>query len=157
MLFNRPMKKYLLTLLCLLALRLQATPAEPTEPIGQRLGLSLLEVLDSIQKEGVYHYTGSSGKPSSPEAAVHVYFQDNTGNHVLTYSLIKDKCDLAMMMLPLTELDATVRHYDQLFPSIGKQMWRTPYGRVKVSVFIGAESMRNDHKPHLCVIFDPLS
>jgi len=151
------MKKYLLMLLCLLALRLQATPAEPADPIGQRLGLSLLEVLDSIHKEGLYHYTGSSGKPATPEAAVHVHFQDNTGDHLVTYSLIKDKCDLATMMLPLTELDATVRHYDQQFPSIGKQMWRTPYGRVKVSVRIGAESMRTDHKPHLCVIFDPLS
>lgn len=151
------MKKYLLTLLCLLALRLQATPVEPVEPIGQRLGLSLLEVLDSIQKEGIYHYTRSSGKPATPEAAVHVNFQDNAGDRLLTYSFIKDKCDLAMMMLPLTELDATVRHYDQQFPSIGKQMWRTPYGSVKVAVFIGAESMRNDHKPHLCVIFDPLS
>ena len=151
------MKKYLLTLLCFLALRLQAIPVEPVEPIGQRLGLSLLEVLDSIHKEGVYHYTGSSGKPSTPESAVRIDFQDNTGNRLLTYGFIKDKCDLAMLMLPLTELDATVRHYDQQFPSIGKQMWRTPYGRVKVSVLIGAESMRNDHKPHLCVIFDPLT
>lgn len=151
------MKKYLLTLLCFLALRLQAIPVEPVEPIGQRLGLSLLEVLDSIHKEGVYHYTGSSGKPSTPEAAVRIDFQDNTGNRLLTYGFLKDKCDLAMLMLPLTELDATVRHYDQQFPSIGKQMWRTPYGRVKVSVLIGAESMRNDHKPHLCVIFDPLT
>lgn len=149
------MKKYLLTLLCLLALRLQAAPVEPAEPIGQRLGLSLLEVLDSIHKEGVYHYTGSSGKPATPAAAVHVYFQDNVDNRLLTYSFIKDKCDLAMMMLPLTELDATVRHYDQQFTSIGKQMWRTPYGRIKVSVAIGAESMRKDHKPHLLVVFDP--
>jgi hypothetical protein len=151
------MKKYLLTMLCLLALRLQATPADPTEPIGRRLGMSLIEVLDSIHKEGVYHYTGSSGKPITPEAVMNVDFLDNTGNRLLTYSFVKDKCGIAMMMLPLTELDATVRLYDQQFPSIGKQMWRTPYGRIKVSVFIGTESLRNDHKPHLCVIFDPLA
>ena len=148
------MKKYLLTLLCFLALRLQAIPVEPAEPIGQRLGLSLLEVLDSIHKEGVYHYTGSSGKPSTPEAAVRIDFQDNTGNRLLTYGFIKDKCDLAMLVMPLTELDATVRSYDQQFLSAGKQMWRTPYGTIKVQVATGAESMRNDHKSHLLVIFD---
>jgi hypothetical protein len=151
------MKKYLLTMLCLLALRLQATPADPAEPIGRRLGMSLIEVLDSIHKEGVYHYTGSSGKPATPEAVMNVDFLDSTGNRLLTYSFVKDKCGVAMVMLPLTELDATVRLYDQQFASIGKQMWRTPYGRIKVSVFIGAESLRNDHKPHLCVIFDPLA
>ena len=150
------MKKYLLCLLCLLVFRLQAAPAESTEPIGQRFGLSLIEVLDSIQKEGTYHYAGSSGKPSTPEATVQVDFRDSSGSRLLTYSFVRDKCDLAMMMLPLTDLDAVVQMYDQKFPSIGTQMWRTPYGRIKVAVVIGAESMRSDHKPHLRVIFDPI-
>lgn len=149
------MKKYLLTLLCLLVFRLQAAPVEVTEPVGQRFGMSLLEVLDSVYKEGVYHYAGSSGKPSTPEEPVSVQFEDNRNGRLLTYGFAKDKCDLAMMVMPLTELDATVRGYDQKFPSLGKQMWRTPYGRIKVSVAIGAESMRSDHKPHLLVVFDP--
>jgi hypothetical protein len=149
------MKKYLLTLLCLLVFRLQAAPVEAAEPVGQRFGMSLLEVLDSVYKEGVYHYAGSSGKPSTPEEPVSVQFEDNRNGRLLTYGFAKDKCDLAMIVMPLTELDATVRGYDQKFPSLGKQMWRTPYGRIKVSVAIGAESMRSDHKPHLLVVFDP--
>ena len=149
------MRRYLLTLLCLLALRLQAAAPEPAEPIGQRLGLSLLEVLDSVYKEGAYHYAGSSGKPSTPEEPFSIQFEDNRNARMLTYGFAKDKCDLAMLVMPLSELDATVQGYDQKFPSLGKQMWRTPYGRVKVSVAIGKESLRSDHKPHLLVIFDP--
>lgn len=61
-----------------------------------------------------------------------------------------------MLMLPLSELDGIVKEYDRKFPSVGKQMWRTPYGRIKIAVAIGAESVRSDHKPHLIVIFDPL-
>jgi len=149
------MKKYLLTLCCLLILRLQAAPIEPAEPIGQRLGLSLIEILDSIHKEGIYHYTGSSGKPNTPDAPLTVRFQDKSGERLLNYGFVRDKCDLAMMVLPLSDLDSVVQLYDHQFPSLGKQMWRTSYGRIKVSVAIGAESVRNDHKPHLLVIFDP--
>jgi hypothetical protein len=150
------MKKYLLTLFCLLALRLQATPTDSSEPIGERLGMSLLQVIDSIHDEGTYHYTGCANKYQTSEAPVQVDFQDAAGNRLLTYSFVKDKCDLAMLMLPLTELDSIVRLYDQKFISIGQQMWRTPFGRIKVAVVIGAESMRSDHKPHLRVIFDHL-
>lgn len=53
-----------------------------------------------------------------------------------------------MQLLPLTDLDSLVRLYDQKFPSIGKQMWRTPNGRIIVTVNIGSESLRPDHKPH---------
>lgn len=148
------MKKYLLTLLCLLTLRLQASPAEVMEPIGQRFGMTLIEVLNSVSKEGIYHYTKASGNQNSAEGVVNVDFRDSQGERFLMYSFVKDKCDLAMLTLPLTELDATVRGYDQQFASLGKQMWRTPYGRIKVSVAIGEESMRKDHKPHLVVIFD---
>ena len=152
------MTKYLLLLCCLLVFRLQATPIKPTEePVGQRLGLSLLEVLDSIKKEGLYQYLGSSGKPSTADEPVTIRFRDSSGDRLLTYSFIHDRCDLAMMMLPLTELDSIVQAYDRQFPSIGKQMWRTSYGRIKVSVAIGAESLRSDHKPHLLIIFDPRS
>jgi len=149
------MKKYLLTLLCLLVFRLQAAPVEVAEPVGQRFGMSLLEVLDSVYKEGVYHYAGSSGKPSTPEEPVSVQFEDSRNGRLLTYGFAKDKCDLAMMVMPLTEMDVTVRGYDQKFTSLGKQMWRTPYGTIRVSIAIGAESMRKDHKPHMLVIFDP--
>ena len=148
------MKKFLFTLLCLLVLCLQATPVASTEPIGQRLGMSLLEVIDSTHKEGVFHYSGYSGKPHASDETLAVDFKDDN-NRLLIYSFVQDKCDLAMMMIPLADLDSVVRLYDQQFPSIGQQMWRTPYGRIKVSVRIGAESMRNDHKPHLLVIFDP--
>lgn len=149
------MKKYLLTLLCLLALCLQATSFEPVEPVGQRFGMSLIEVLDSIHDEGIYQYLGSSGKPKTPEASLHVRFRDSSGDRLLSYSFVRDKCSLAILTLPLTELDTVVEMYDGKFPSLGKQMWRTPYGRIKVSVAIGAESMRKDHKPHLLVVFDP--
>jgi hypothetical protein len=149
------MKKYLLPLFCLLVLRLQAIPLEATEPVGQRFGMCLLEVLDSVFKEGLYHYAGSSGKPRSAEEPVTVQFEDTKNERLLIYGFSKDKCDLAMMILPLTALDATVRGYDQQFSSLGKQLWRTPYGRIRVSVAIGAESMRKDHKPHLLVVFDP--
>lgn len=148
------MKKYLLTLFCLLVLRLQAAPVEVAEPIGQRFGMSLLEVLDSVHKEGAYHYAGSSGKPSTAEESTSVQFEDSRSGRLLTYGFVKDKCDMALLVMPLTELDATVRGYDQKFPSLGKQMWRTPYGTIKVSVAIGAESMRNDRKPHMLVVFD---
>lgn len=149
------MKQYLLTLLFLLALRLQAAPVEAPEPIGQRFGMSLLEVLDSVYKEGAYQYAGSSGKPKTPEESVSVQFEDKRNGRLLTYGFFKDKCDLAMLVMPLTELDATVRSYDQQFPSVGKQMWRTPNGTIKVQVATGAESMRNDHKSHLLIIFNP--
>jgi hypothetical protein len=62
------MKKGLFTLFCLLTLRLYATPIEPVELVGQRVGLSLIEVLDSIYQEVIYHYAGSSGKPRTPNA-----------------------------------------------------------------------------------------
>jgi hypothetical protein len=147
------MKKYLLTVLCLLTFRLQAAPAELTEPIGQRLGMCLLLVLDSVHKEGIYHYIGSSGKPITAEALVQVDFMDNTGTRLLTYGFTGDKCDLAVMMLPLTDLDSLVRYYDQRFTSTGKQTWRTPHGRIKIIVAIGAESLLTDHKAHLRVFF----
>lgn len=73
------MKRYLLTLLCLLALGLRAAPVEPTEPVGQRFSMSLLEVLDSVHKEGIYQYLSSSGKPATPN----VMFRDDTGQQVL--------------------------------------------------------------------------
>lgn len=149
------MKQSLLTLFCLLVLRLQATPLELSEPIGQRFGLSLIEVLDSIHKEGVYHYAGSSGKPRTPDEAVIIMFLDKSGEHSLDYSFTHDKCDLAMMTLPLAELDAVVKAYDRMFPSAGKQTWRTPYGQIKVSVAIGEESVRRDRKPHVRIFFDP--
>ena len=149
------MKQFLLTLFCLLVLRLQATPIEWSEPVGQRFGLSLLEVLDSVYTEGVYHYAGSSGKPHTPDESVVVMFLDKSGEHSLDYTFTHDKCDLAMMTLPLAELDAVVQSYDRLFPSAGKQMWSTPYGRIKVSVAIGQESVRRDHKPHVSIFFDP--
>ena len=149
------MKKYLLTLFCLFVLRLQAAPIEATDPVGQRFGMCLLEVLDSVFKEGLYHYAGSSGKPRTSEEPITVQFEDNKNERLLIYGFSKDKCDLAMMVLPLTALDATVRGYDQQFLSLGKQLWRTPNGTIKVSVAIGKESMRNDHKPHLLVVFDP--
>lgn len=149
------MKKYLLLLFCLLVLRLQAAPVEATEPVGQRFGMSLIEVLDSIHDEGIYQYLGSSGKPKTPEASLHVRFRDSSGDRLLSYSFVRDRCSLAILTLPLAELDAIVKMYDGKFSSLGKQMWRTPYGRIKVSVAIGAESMRSDHKPHLLVIFDP--
>jgi hypothetical protein len=150
------MKQFLLTIFFLLALRLQAAPAEPTEPVGHRFGMCILAVLDSIHKEGLYHYASSSGKPITTESTAQVDFLDNTGTRLLTYNFTGDKCDLAMMMLPLTDLDSLVRHYDQQFPSAGKQMWRTPYGRIKVIVAIGTESLLKNHEPHLRVIFDPL-
>jgi hypothetical protein len=149
-------KRYLLTLLCLLALRLQATPAEPAEPIGQRFGLSLLEVLDSLHKEGVYQYSSYYHKSGTPSDEVQVDFQDSNGSRFLVYYFTKGKCDLATLMLPLTELDSVVRLYDKHFSSIGQQLWRTPYGRISVSVVIGSESARSDGKPHLRVIFSPL-
>lgn len=149
------MKQFLLTLFCLLVLRLQATPLEWSEPVGQRFGLSLLEVLDSVYKEGTYHYAGSSGKPHTPEEATSVLFLDSSGERGLSYSFTNDKCDLAMMTLPLTDLDGVVQAYDRMFPSLGKQMWSTPYSRIKVSVAIGQESVRSDHKPHVRIFFDP--
>ena len=150
------MKQYLLTLLCLLTLSLQAAPVELTEPVGQRFGMSLLEVLDSVYKEGVYHYVGSSGKQSAPGGRVSVDFRDSQGGgRLLSYNFVDDKCTLAFLMLPLEELDATVQEYDRKFSSPSKQVWRTPYGTVKVTVVMGAESMRKDHKPHLFIIFDP--
>lgn len=149
------MKRSLLTLFFLLVLRLQAAPLEGSEPIGQRFGLSLIEVLDSVLKEGVYRYAGSSGKPHTPDEAVTVMFLDKSGEHSLDYSFTHDKCDLAMMTLPLAELDAVVQTYDRLFPSAGKQMWTTPYGLIKLSVAIGQESVRRDHKPHITIFFDP--
>lgn len=117
--------------------------------------MSLLEVLDSVYKEGVYHYAGSSGKPSTPEEPISVQFEDSRTGRLLTYGFAKDKCDLAMMVMLLTEMDATVRGYDQKFTSLGKQMWRTPYSIIKVSIAIGAELMRKDHKPHMLIVFDP--
>jgi hypothetical protein len=120
--FNCSMKKYLLILLCLLTLRLDATPTEPVEPVGQRLGLSLIEVLDSIYKEGIYHYTGSSGKPRTPDAPLTARFQDKSGERSLNYGFVQDKCDLAMLVLPLSDLDFIVQLYDRQFTSVGKQM-----------------------------------
>ena len=149
------MKKYLLTFLFLLALRLQATPTEPVEPIGQRFGLPLLKVLDSLHKEGVYQYESYYHKPGTPDDEVQVNFQDSDGTRCLVYYFSKGKCSLATLLLPLTDLDAIVRRYDKQFTSIGEQLWRTPYGRVSASVKIGAESERNDGKPHVRVIFVP--
>ena len=143
-------KKYLLTLFCLLALRLQAAPVEETEPVGHRFGMSLLDVLDSLHKEGIYQYLSSSGKPDTPN----VMFRDATGQRVLQYSFTEGRCNMALLSLPLTELDSVVRLYDSQFPSTGTQMWRSPYGRIRVVVAIGEKSLRSDHKPHIIVVFN---
>lgn len=150
------MKKSLLTLLFLLALRSQASPPEIAEPIGQRFGLPLLEVLDSLHKEGVYQYEGYYRKPGTPADEVQVHFQDSDGSRSLTYYFIKGKCSLATLSLPLTELDAIVRLYNRQFTSIGEQLWRTATGeRISVSVLIGAESSRRDGKAHVRAIYSP--
>jgi hypothetical protein len=148
------MKKYLLTLFCLLILRLQAAPLEAAEPIGQRFGMSLIEVIDSLHKEGLYEYSSNSGKPSDPAAFMNVRFFDKTGQRMLSYGFLKDTCQMATLVLPVAELDALVQGYDRKFTNMGKQIWRTPYGLMKVSVATGAESIRFDHKPHLLVRFD---
>jgi hypothetical protein len=150
------MRKYFFTLLCLLALGLQAAPIESAEPIGQRFGMSLIEVIDSLHKEGIYEYSSNSGKPSDPAAFMSVRFFDKTGQRMLTYGFVHETCQGATLMLPLVELDALVQAYDQKFTNMGKQIWRTPYGLIKVSVATGTESIRFDHKPHLLVRFDSL-
>jgi hypothetical protein len=148
------MKRYLLVLLCSLAFRLQANPVEATEPIGQRFGMSLIEVIDSIHNEGVYEYSSNSGKPSDHATFMNVRFFDKTGQRMLSYGFLKDTCQMATLVLPVAELDALVQGYDRKFTNMGKQIWRTPYGLIKVSVATGTESIRFDHKPHLLVRFD---
>ncbi|RZJ94858.1 MAG: hypothetical protein EOO60_02070 [Hymenobacter sp.] len=139
------MKQYLFTLLCLLTLGLRAAPIEPTEPVGQRFGMSLLEVLDSLHKEGIYQYLSSSGNPATPN----VMFRDDTGQRVLQYSFTEGRCSMALLSLPLTELDSVVRLYDSQFPNTGTQMWRSPYGRIRVVVAIGEKSLRSCTLPRI--------
>jgi hypothetical protein len=45
--------------------------------------------------------------------------------------------------------------YDRQFTSIGKQLWRAPYGQIKLTVVTGVAWARNDHKSHLVVFFGP--
>lgn len=83
--------------------RLQAMPVELTQPVGQRFGMSLLEVFASIKKAGICAYLGSSGKPSTSAAPIHILFRSSTGERLLSYSFSHDKCNLALL-LPLAGL-----------------------------------------------------
>lgn len=128
---------------------------EALEPIGNRLGLSLLEVIDSLNKEGLFQYSSyDAPKAGATDASTYVHFQSYDHRKALCYSFGQDKCKFAILMLPLTELDSVVQVYSH-YPSLGKQMWRGPHGRITLSVAIGEQSSRSDHKPHVQVIFDP--
>jgi len=147
------MRKLSFTLLLVVSLGSQGQSTGPNEPIGQRFGLSPIEVVDSVLKEGVYKYSDAKVTHGNPTQTF-VQFRDDERQRVLSYSFEDDKCDVAMLTLPLAELDSLVRAYTGQFPTSGKQMWRGPHGLIKLIVAIGNESVRRDHKPHITVFFD---
>jgi hypothetical protein len=146
------MKKYLLTLLCLLALRLQAAPPLP-EPVGKRLGLSLIEVIDSIHKEGIYHYTHFRTEQRALGPVTGVAFEDKTGTKALTYVFDRGECTRATLVLPLTDYEVQAVTYDLLFTKLGERKWRTPYGQIEMAILTGKDSFRYDHQPVVSIDF----
>lgn len=147
------MKRILLTLCCLLAFRLQATPTYSPEPIGQRLGMSLIEVIDSINKEGLYHYVSFKTDKRALGPVTGVGFEDKVGKKVLTYVFDRDKCVRAGLLLPIEDFEVTVVSYDIRYTKIGERAWRSPYGQIELEILDGEASHRYDHKPQVSVEF----
>lgn len=147
------MKKRLLPLLIILTISSHASSLAVEDPIGQRFGMSPIEVVDSVFKEGIYAYSDASVERGA-STKIFVDFRDVEGHRSLSYSFEDDKCTIGMLTLPISQLDSVVRVYDRQFPSAGKQMWRSPYGLIKLQVAIGEESVRRDHKPHVIVFYD---
>ena len=151
------MKKFALVLLCLLTSTSYGRLCVNEEPIGRRLGMSLIEVIDSIHKEGVYQYSYSEvdKRPAGP--VIGVVFENTANTKFLTYIFDRDKCVRANLLLPVEELRTTVAIYNILYTKTGSQQWQSQYGRIGLSVASGEESNLLDHKPHLSIDFEPLN
>lgn len=148
------MKKQFLVLFLLCSFLAHSQSVAVEEPIGRRFGWSLIKVLDSVLKEGTYHYADYTVQKFTDFTLIGVAFADEANRHYLNYAFKDDKCVRATAVLPMEEMSTVINDFDQRYTNAGRQRWRSPYGLIVVVAVTGKESIRTDGKPHVLIEYD---